>query len=185
MLLFLDCICTCKCIVSYMKYVSDSLLKGSLVLLVKVSELIILVFLSNVLWLLSWYWNIFRSHLGYRANCVSQNSGVPWENSDECRVLPTCVRQQLGHLLGCTSLPASASSQRLPAKMFKKGASRKYKGRNALLSSTWHYSSRQAINQENHTYAWKLHATVFLYENRLYRLLLILYLCPFTLLLRT
>lgn len=48
-LLFPDCIYTCKFILSYMKCVSDSLLKSCLILLVKLYELISLVFLSNVL----------------------------------------------------------------------------------------------------------------------------------------
>jgi hypothetical protein len=76
-------------------------------------------------------------------NCFSQNSGFLWKNSDEGRVFPFCVHKQLGHLLDCSSLPASAASQRLPAKMFKKGASRKYRGRNALFCSAWHYSGRK------------------------------------------
>jgi len=48
MLLFLDCIYICKFILSYVKYISDSLLKNCFILLVKLSELISLVFLSNV-----------------------------------------------------------------------------------------------------------------------------------------
>jgi hypothetical protein len=184
MLFFLDCIYTCKFILSYMKYISDSLLKKCLILLVKLSELISLIFLSNVLWLLFWYWNIFVSDLGYRAIFpklrFSEFWGlvreIQWRQSSSHLCLPTARSFTRTQLAPCFSSQPETSRENV-----RKGASGKYKWRNALLCSTSHYSGRVAIKQENYTYARTLHATIFLYENQLYLLLLILFLCPFTL----
>lgn len=51
---------------------------------------------------------------------------------------------------------------RLPTKMFKEGAGRKYGGRNAHQHSTWDHTDSKAINQKNHT----LHVEIFPHEGK-------------------
>ena len=82
----------------------------------------------------------------------------------------TPSHKPLDHLfwswLFLTQLRAVPISPVFPTKIWKQGASRKYRKRNILYCSTWHYTDRKAVNQEIPAYASALHVATSWSENK-------------------